>query len=50
MKIAIQTPFEGFVNDIADVVRLFYGEGAAVSMLDISTLPQRQVAKSIPIL
>ena len=34
MKIAIQTPFEGFVNDIADVVRLFYGEGAAVTMLE----------------
>ena len=32
MKIAIQTPFEGFTNDIADVVRLFYGEGAAVTM------------------
>lgn len=34
MKIAIQTPFEGFTNDIADVVRLFYGEGAAVNMMD----------------
>ena len=34
MRIAIQTPFEGFVNDIADVVRLFYGEGAAVTMDD----------------
>ena len=34
MKIAIQTPFEGFMNDIADVVRLFYGEGAAVTMLE----------------
>lgn len=32
MKIAITTPFEGFSNDIADVVRLFYGEGAAVTM------------------
>ncbi|MBR5301803.1 MAG: coproporphyrinogen dehydrogenase HemZ [Clostridia bacterium] len=32
MKIAVQTPFEGFTNDIADVVRLFYGEGAAVTM------------------
>lgn len=32
MKIAIQTPFDGFLNDIADVVRLFYGEGAAVAM------------------
>ena len=31
MKIAIVTPFEGFRNDIADVVRLFYGEGAAVT-------------------
>ncbi len=26
------TPFEQFRNDIADVVRLFYGEGAAVAM------------------
>lgn len=34
MRIAIQTPFEGFANDIADVVRLFYGEGAAVTMTD----------------
>jgi len=34
VKIAIQTPFEGFTNDIADVVRLFYGEGAAVTMAD----------------
>ena len=34
MKIAIVTPFEGFQNDIADVVRLFYGEGAAVTGLD----------------
>ena len=32
MRIAIETPFEGFRNDIADVVRLFYGEGAAVTM------------------
>ncbi|MBR4040111.1 MAG: coproporphyrinogen dehydrogenase HemZ [Clostridia bacterium] len=32
MKIAIRTPFDGFVNDIADVVRLFYGEGAAVTL------------------
>jgi len=31
VKIAIITPFEGFRNDIADVVRLFYGEGAAVT-------------------
>ena len=31
MKIAIVTPFEGFRNDIADVVRLFYGEDAAVT-------------------
>lgn len=31
MKIAIETPLEGFRNDIADVVRLFYGEGAAVT-------------------
>ena len=34
MKIAIITPFEGFRNDIADVVRLFYGEGAAVTTLE----------------
>lgn len=34
MRIAIVTPFEGFRNDIADVVRLFYGEGAAVTMND----------------
>lgn len=32
MNIAIETPLEGFRNDIADVVRLFYGEGAAVTM------------------
>lgn len=32
MRIAIQTPFDGFANDIADVVRLFFGEGAAVTM------------------
>ena len=31
MKIAIHTPVDAFLNDIADVVRLFYGEGAAVS-------------------
>lgn len=31
MNIAIETPLEGFRNDIADVVRLFYGEGAAVT-------------------
>ena len=30
MRIAIHTPLTGFQNDIADVVRLFYGEGAAV--------------------
>ena len=30
MKIAITTPLTAFENDIADVVRLFYGEGAAV--------------------
>lgn len=28
--VAIHTPFSGFLNDIADVVRLFYGEGSAV--------------------
>ena len=32
MRIAIDTPLTQFTNDIADVVRLFYGEGAAVSM------------------
>lgn len=31
MKIAIDTPLPQFANDIADVVRLFYGEGAAVT-------------------
>ena len=31
MKIAIHTPLEGFTNDIADVIRLFYGEGSAVT-------------------
>lgn len=30
MKIVVITPLGGFANDIADVVRLFYGEGAAV--------------------
>lgn len=30
MRIAIKTPLSGFQNDIADIVRLFYGEGAAV--------------------
>ena len=30
MRIAIVTPLPQFVNDIADVVRLFFGEGAAV--------------------
>ena len=30
MRIAIDTPLSAFSNDIADVVRLFYGEGAAV--------------------
>lgn len=30
MRIAIETPLPQFLNDIADVVRLFYGEGAAV--------------------
>lgn len=32
MRIAISTPLEGFRNDIGDVVRLFYGEGAAVAV------------------
>ena len=31
MRIAIETPLVQFTNDIADVVRLFYGEGAAVT-------------------
>ena len=30
MKIAVKTPLSAFQNDIGDVVRLFYGEGAAV--------------------
>ena len=30
MKIAVKTPLTAFRNDIGDVVRLFYGEGAAV--------------------
>lgn len=32
MRIAIETPLPQFQNDIADVVRLFFGEGAAVTM------------------
>ena len=32
MRIALDTPLTGFTNDIADVVRLFYGEGAAVTL------------------
>ena len=32
MKIAVVTPLTGFLNDIADVVRLFYGEGSAVTV------------------
>lgn len=32
MKIAVETSLPPFTNDIADIVRLFYGEGAAVSM------------------
>ncbi len=31
MRIAVHTPLEGFRNDIGDVVRLFFGEGAAVA-------------------
>lgn len=31
MRIAVHTPMESFRNDIGDVVRLFYGEGAAVT-------------------
>lgn len=34
MRIAVYTPFEGFRNDIGDVVRLFFGEGAAVTQTD----------------
>ena len=30
MTIAVKTPLSAFRNDIGDVVRLFYGEGAAV--------------------
>ena len=32
MKIQVITPLAQFANDIADVVRLFYGEGAAVGV------------------
>ena len=32
MKIAVKTPLSAFQNDIGDVVRLFYGEGAAVEV------------------
>lgn len=31
MRIAVHTPLSGFRNDIGDVVRLFFGEGAAVT-------------------
>ncbi|MDO5378982.1 MAG: hypothetical protein Q4G52_11665, partial [Clostridia bacterium] len=31
MRIAVETALPQFANDIADVVRLFYGEGAAVT-------------------
>ena len=31
VKIRIVTPLTAFENDIADVVRLFYGEGAATT-------------------
>ena len=31
MRIAVRTPLPAFENDIGDIVRLFYGEGAAVS-------------------
>ena len=34
MRIAVETPLQQFGNDIADVVRLFYGEGAAVAMTE----------------
>jgi len=34
VKIAVITPFEGFANDIGDVVRLFFGEGASVALQD----------------
>ena len=34
MRIAIETPLAQFTNDIADVVRLFFGEGAAVTVQD----------------
>ena len=30
MRIAVETPLKGFQNDIADVIRLFFGEGSAV--------------------
>ena len=35
MKIAVVTPLAGFANDIADVVRLFYGEGSAVTAQEV---------------
>ena len=31
MKLRINTPLEAFENDIADIVRIFYGEGAVVT-------------------
>ena len=34
MRIAIETQLPQFQNDIADVVRLFYGEGAAVTVTE----------------
>ena len=35
VKIRINTPLTAFENDIADVVRLFYGEGAATTYDEI---------------
>ena len=35
MKIAVDTPLEQFRNDIGDVVRLFFGEGAAVTPAEL---------------
>lgn len=34
MRIAVSTPLPAFENDIGDVIRLFYGEGAAVGSME----------------
>ena len=43
MRIAVHTPLEGFRNDIGDVVRLFYGEGAAVAELEAADAHLRHI-------